>query len=149
MNENPVDPQTRVSSGAAGGAAASGAASLSAASLSASRSSDTDARLLELVESSSSEADSDEEGSSTRPPREVLTAEQERPATREGDAAMHDSKGTDHRQEEEDEEEEEEEGREDSAVDPQPYETREGYPAPSRELQAQILNSTLYSNSKP
>ena len=67
----------------------------------------------------------------------------------EGDAAMHDSKGTDHRQEEEDEEEEEEEGREDSAVDPQPYETREGYPAPSRELQAQILNSTLYSNSKP
>jgi len=147
LNENPVDPQTGVSSGAAGGAAASGAVSLSAASLSASRSSDTDARLLELVESSSSEADSDEEGSSTRPPREVLTAEQERPATREGDAAMHDSKGTDHRQEEE--EEEEEEGREESGVDPQPYETREGYPTPSRELQAQILNSTLYSNSKP
>ena len=53
----------------------------------------------------------------------------------EGDAAMHDSEGTDHLQEEE--EEEEEEGQATSAVDP----------APSRELPAQILNSILYSNS--
>jgi hypothetical protein len=60
LDENPVDPQAGASSGAAGGAAASGAASLSAASLSA-----------------------------------------------EGDAAMHDSKGTYHRQEEEEEKEEE------------------------------------------
>ena len=60
LDENPVDPRASASSGAAGGAAASGAASLSAASLSA-----------------------------------------------EGDAAMHDSKGTYHRQEEEEEKEEE------------------------------------------
>jgi len=60
LDENPVDPQASASSGAAGGAAAPSASSLSAASLSV-----------------------------------------------EGDAAMHDSKGTDHRQEEEKEKEKE------------------------------------------
>ena len=129
MNENPVDPQAGASSGAAsaaGGAAASGTASLSAASLSAvgdaamHDSKGTGKRAL------GEEPEEDDCESSVAEFTEVTGAgvDEAAAATAAAVAAA--------------EEEEEEEGQATtSAVDP----------APSRELPAHILNSTLYSNS--
>ena len=130
MNENPVDPQAGASSGAAsaaGGAAASGTASLSAASLSAvgdaamHDSKGTGKRAL------GEEPEEDDCESSVAEFTEVTGAgvDEAAAATAAAVAAA-------------EEEEEEEEGQATtSAVDP----------APSRELPAHILNSTLYSNS--
>jgi hypothetical protein len=123
LNENPVDQQASTLSGAAGGAAASGAASLSAASLSAvgdasmHDSKGTGKRAL------GEEPEEDDCESSVAEFTEVTGAGVDEAAAATAAAVAA----------EEEEEEEEEEGQ---AVDP----------APSRELPAQILNSTLYSN---